>query len=395
MISARINRIKPSATVKIASMAVEMKEQGLDIIDFGAGEPDFQTPANIKEAAFAAIKADKTKYTANSGLLKLREAVSQKLQNDNGLDYSTDEIIISSGAKHSLYNVMMSILDPGDEVIIPAPYWTSYPEITKLAEAVPVIINTSADSNFRITPEQIALAVTDKTRVFILCNPCNPTGVFYSKTQLQEIAAQLMKKNIIIIADEIYEKLLYDNLDFTSFASLSPAVKEKTVIINGLSKAYAMTGWRIGYAAGPSEIIKAANKIQSHTTSAASSISQYAGIEALTGPQQAVNKMTAVFEKRRNLMYERLMEIPDISCVRSQGAFYLLPKFAAYYSSEKGNGGIKNSSDICRYFLEQAGVVAIPGAGFGADDFVRLSFAVSSDHIEEGMRRIKRALSQL
>jgi len=395
MISKRINRIKPSATVEIASMAVEMKEQGRNIIDFGAGEPDFQTPENIKEAAFAAIRENKTKYTANSGLLKLREAVSRKLKNDNGLDYSSDEIIISSGAKHSLYNVMMSILEPGDEVLIPAPYWTSYPEITKLADAVPVIINTSEDNNFRVTPEQIDSSITDKTRAFILCNPCNPTGVFYSESQLNKIAHQLIEKNIIIIADEIYEKLLYDGLDFTSFASLSPALKENTVIINGLSKAYAMTGWRIGYAAGSREIIRAANKIQSHTTSAASSISQYAGIEALTGPQKAINEMTAVFQKRRDLMYGKLMEIPEISCVKSQGAFYLLPKFAEYYFADKKGGRIKNSSDICRFLLEHAGVVLIPGAGFGADDFVRLSFAVSSDNINEGMHRIKEALYQL
>ncbi len=392
MLTTRIQNITPSATVSIAAKAIALKEAGKDIIDFSVGEPDFPTPDHIKQAAVEALKANHTKYTASNGMLPLREAICSKLESDNGLHYKPEDILVSNGAKQALFNTLLSVVQPGDSVLIPAPYWPSYPEIVKLAGGTPVLAGTDEVSGFHLSAEQLEAAITPATKVFLFCNPVNPTGAAYSKEQLQTLAAVVLKHNLLVISDEIYEKLVYDQLPFVSFAALHPALKERTVVINGLSKAYAMTGWRIGYAAGPRKIIEAAGKIQSHSTSAASTISQYAALAALQGPQDAVGQMLIAFEQRRDLLYAGLQSLPGLHCTKPQGAFYAFPDISFFINGSGRFSEIKDSVDFADFLLEEAGIVVVPGAGFGNDAHIRISFSTDLQQIQKGITALHKII---
>jgi aspartate aminotransferase len=393
-IADRVKRIKSSSTVTMAAKAIALQESGLEIIDFGVGEPDFPTPENIKTAAVTALAENKTKYTTNNGLLDLRQAICEKLETQNRIIYRPEQILVSNGAKHALFNVMMSLIEQGDEVIIPAPYWSSYTEITKLAQGSPIIVNTTEDSGFHINGKQLSVAITDKTKVFILCNPTNPTGAAYNKEQLRDLVEVLVNRKFYIITDEIYEKLFYDNQKFVSLAAFDK-LKDRTIVINGLSKAYAMTGWRIGYAAGPADVIKAAAKLQSHSTSAASTISQYAAIEALRGPQDEMFRMLSEFQKRRNYLMQRMESIPEITCQKPGGAFYVFPNISKYFGKKFNGKKISNSNELADYLLNEARVVSVPGAAFGAEGYLRISYATSISKIKEGVNRLTDALNKL
>jgi aspartate aminotransferase len=391
----RVNTLGESQTAKIAAIAIQMRRENIDVVDFTVGEPDFPTPLNIRNAAIDAINKGLAKYTLIPGIVELRKAIQKKLKNDNNLDYEIDNIIVSTGAKQSIFNAILSIIEKNDEVIIPAPYWVSYPEMVSIADGNSVIIQTEEAQRFKLTPQQLEDNITDKTKAIILCNPSNPTGTIYSRSELEALAAVLDDKNIIIISDEIYEKLTYDNLDYVGPASLSPNMKSKTLIINGLSKAYAMTGWRIGYAAGDKELIRRMAVLQSHSTTNAPTISQYAGIEALEGSQEEVIYMHAEFEKRRNIVYERLVNMEGISCIKPNGAFYVFPNITAYLNKSYNGQTIKNSSDLALYLVKVAKVVLIPGSAFGTDNHLRISYATSMERLEEGMNRIESALRSL
>lgn len=395
MISQRVKNIKASPTVEMAAKAIALKEAGADIIDFSVGEPDFPTADHIKQAAVQAMANNNTRYTANSGLRELREAVALKLSRENNLSYQTDQILISAGAKHALFNVLMSVIRERDEVIIPAPYWGSYPEIVRLAGGRPVFITSRQENDFRLTPENLQKAVTARTRALLFCNPVNPTGTAYNREQLIALASILDKRGIIVIADEIYEKLLYDGQNFTSFAALDENIQKNTILINGLSKAYAMTGWRIGYAAGPAEVISAAAKIQSHSTSAASTISQHAAVAALNGPQDEITQMVREFQKRRDYFLSELEKISGIIANKPQGAFYIFPDISSFFGKGHNNKHIRNSGNVANYLLDEAKVVVVPGSGFGADGFIRISYSTSIEKIKKGMTRLKSALANL
>lgn len=395
MISNRIGRLELSPTLRINAKAKAMKAKGIDVIDFSVGEPDFPTPEVIKEAGKKAIDDNFTGYTANDGIPELKEAIRSKLKNEHNLDYKANEIIVSCGAKHSLYNLFVSILNRDEEVIIPAPYWVSYPQQVLMVKGKPVIVPTREENGFRITPEELKANINFNTKAVILNNPSNPTGSAYTREELQEICEIAVNEGLLIVADEIYEKVIYDNYRFCSIASLSDKIKAKTVTINGVSKAYSMTGWRIGYAAGPREIIAAMGIIQSHTTSCPNSIAQKAAAEALTGHQSEINKMVAEFSARRNYMLNKLRRIPDISCHKPQGAFYLFPNFSSYYNSEYGGMKIRNSYGLAYYLLKEAAVAVVPGSAFGSEDNIRLSYASSMEKIEEGTDRIIEAVAKL
>ncbi len=390
--SKRLSYIGVSPTMKVSAKAKELKAKGIDVIDLSVGEPDFPTPENIKEAAKKAIDNNKTKYTVNTGLPELRKAISEKLKRDNNLNYEINEIVVSSGAKQSLFNTILSILYVGDEMIIPAPYWVSYPHMVSVAQGESVIIDTTEENGFKATARQIEEAITPYTKALLLCNPSNPTGSAYTKKELEEIAEVIEDKEIYVIADEIYEKLVYGNYEFTSFASLSEKIKQKTIVINGVSKAYSMTGWRIGFAAGPPEVITGINKIQSHSTSNASSISQYAALEAFSGDQSAVEKMRAEFEKRLEFFHKELTAIEGISCYKPQGAFYLFPNIKHYLGKSVNGTQINSSVDLAMYLLENANVAVVPGSAFGKEGFLRMSFATSLENLQEAVRRINVAL---
>jgi aspartate/methionine/tyrosine aminotransferase len=372
-----------------------MKAEGIDVIDLSVGEPDFPTPENIKLAAKSALDRNLTKYTVNSGTPALRKAIAKKLKDENGLEYSPDQIIVSSGAKQAIYNACMAILNPGDEVIIPTPYWVSYPEMVNLAGGSPVFAQTKEENGFRITPGQLSSAVSPSTKILILNNPCNPTGAAYTKDELNDLADIAAEENLIVISDEIYEKLVYDGFEFVSFASLSDKMKARTIIINGASKAYSMTGWRLGYAAGPNELIAAMDKVQSHSTSNASSISQEAAVEAFSGPQHEISRMRDEFQIRRNYMLDRLKNIEGISCYKPRGAFYLFPNVATYFHKEFEGMQIRNSYGLAYYLLKHAQVAVVPGEAFGKEGFIRLSYATSMKNIETAMNRIASALAKL
>ncbi len=395
ILSEKANQIGESPTFKVNAKAKAMKAQGMDVIDLSVGEPDFPTPENIKKAAVKAIEENFTKYTQIDGMPSLKQAVIEKLKKDNGLDYEKNQIIISSGAKSSLYHLIQAIINKGDEVIIPAPYWVTYPHAVSLANGKPVTIQAKEENGFLITPEQLESAISPKTKAIILNNPCNPTGAVYKKIQLEALADIILEEDIFVIADEIYEKLVYEEAEFHSFASLGEEVKNKTVIINGVSKAYSMTGWRIGYAAGPAEIISAMNRIQGHTTSNACSISQKASLEALSGPQNTISKMASEFHRRRNYTLMRLKSIPGISCFESKGAFYLFPNVSSFFDKEFKNNQIRNSFGMAYYLLKESQVAIVPGGAFGAEGYIRISYATSMENLEEGMDRISKALSEL
>lgn len=395
MISQRAKNIKPSPTLAVDSKAKEMKAKGLDVVNFGVGEPDFDTPPHIKEAAMKAIKEGFTKYTPVGGIDELKEAIIEKFERDNALKYSKENIIVSCGAKHSLYNIAQAIFNPGDEVIIPSPYWVSYPDQVILNDAVPVFVETYEEDNFTLRPEILKQKITPRTKALILNSPSNPTGFIYDKKTLQEIAEIALKNNIYIISDEIYEKLIYEGHQHISIASLDEEIKNKTIVVNGVSKSYAMTGWRIGYAAGPVEIIKAMTKIQSQSTSNPTSIAQKAAVAALRGPQDCVEQMRTEFEKRRNYLVEQLNKIKGFSCKMPQGAFYAFPNIKEILKKKAGTHELNTSMDLSIYLLEKAQVALVPGSAFGAEEYLRISYATSLENLKKGIERIKKALEEI
>jgi aspartate/methionine/tyrosine aminotransferase len=395
VIAERTKNIIESRTAKIAAKAIRMKREKIDIVDLSVGEPDFPTPKNIKEAAKKAIDTNHTKYTLNMGLIELRQAIIKKFKNENSIEYDLENIIVSTGAKQSLFNAVLTIVGKDDEVIIPAPYWVSYPEMVALAEGKSVIVSTSEESGFKLSAHQLHHAISANTRALILCNPSNPTGTVYVPEELESLAEVIKANDLFVIADEIYEKLVYDKTRFISFASISPEIKEKTVVINGFSKSYSMTGWRIGYAAGSKEVIDGMSKLQSHSTSNASTISQYASLEALNGSQEEILEMCIEFEKRRDFVFNSLSSMTGVSCQKPGGAFYAYPNISVFFNTKYNDILIRNSDDFAYYLLNQAKVVITPGSVFGSDDHIRMSYATSMERLEEGMKRIKAALENL
>jgi aspartate aminotransferase len=394
-IAKRAQSIKPSPTLATAAKAKSMKAQGIDVVDFGVGEPDFDTPENVKQAGIKAIQSGFTKYTPASGTDELKEAVIEKFKKDNSLSYEKSQILISCGAKHSLYNIAEALFDPGDEVIIPSPYWVSYPDQVLLNDATPVIVETTEAEGFRLSARKLEKAIGKRTKALVLNSPSNPTGLAYDKKTLEEIAAIAVKHGIYVISDEIYEKLLYDGFTHFSIASFNREIKDLTIVVNGVSKSHAMTGWRIGYAAGPKEVITAMANIQSQSTSNPCSISQKAALEALRGPQDFIRTMNVEFDKRRKYMVERLNRIPGISCLMPVGAFYAFPNVAKLYGKSIQGKIMKNSSDLAAYLLEEAKVALVSGDAFGADPYIRLSYATSMENIQKGLDRIEKAMSAL
>lgn len=391
----RVTVIKPSATLELMAKAKALKSEGKNVLEFQVGEPDFNTPEHVKQAGIKAIEENFTHYTPSPGTLEMKKAIVEKLKRDNNLTYELNEVMVSNGGKHCLFNATMALVDSGDEVIIPAPYWVTYPECIKVADGVPVILETTSDSDFKITPEQLEKAITEKTKVLILCSPSNPTGSVYTKEELQALADVVVKHQIYVFADEMYEKLVYDDLQFVSFASLGEEVKKLTLTFNGVSKAYAMTGWRIGYVAGDKEIIKAMNSLQSHATSGPNSIAQKASIEALLGPQEPLEEMRQEFDERRKLMVSALNDIPGISCRIPKGAFYAFPDISEFIGKSYKGEKIATDSDFARLLLENYYVVAVPGSSFGAPGFLRFSYATSREVIQEGMKLLKEFVSEI
>lgn len=393
-LSNRVKGIKPSPTLAITAKAKQMKAEGLDVVGFGAGEPDFDTPENIKQACINSLLAGNTKYTPVPGTDGARDAVIAKLKRDQGLEYARNQIIISCGAKHTLYNIFQALVGPGDEVLIPAPYWVSYPDQVILASAEPVIVETSEANSFIPTVTELEKVTTERSKVLVLNSPSNPTGGAATRKQLEEIAKFAAQKDLIVISDEIYEKIVYDGFEFTSIAQL-PGMPERTVLVNGLSKAYSMTGWRIGYAAAPANLVSAMNNIQSQSTSNPVSFIMPAVEEALNGPQDFIGMMVAEFDKRRVYMVDRLNAMDGVSCFKPQGAFYVFPNFSKLYGRKFKGKVIENSSDFADYLLGEAKVAIVSGNAFGADNYARLSYAIAMKNIEKGLDRIEAAIGAL
>lgn len=394
-LSKKAGNISPSITLAITAKANELKKQGVDVVSFGAGEPDFNTPENIINAAIKAMKDGKTKYTPAGGILELKETICKKFEKDNNLKYKPSQITISTGAKQCLANAFMAILNPGDEVLIPIPYWVSYPELVKLADGVPVFVETKKENNYKYTVEDLEKAVSDKTKAILLNSPNNPTGTIYREDELLQIADFAKKHNLLIVSDEIYEKLIYDGEKHVSIASLNDDAFNRTLVINGVSKTYAMTGWRLGYIAASEEITKIMTSIQSHMTSNVNSITQYATIEALNGPVEDLKNMVAEFENRRNYMVDKLSKIDGVSIIKPNGAFYIMVNISAYLNTVFKGQDIKNSVDFAKVLLDEEKVAVIPGAGFGLDDYIRLSYATSMKVIETGIDRISTFLNKI
>ena len=383
--ASRVKTITPSSTLQITAKANALKAEGLNVISLGAGEPDFNTPQAIIDAAFRAAESGKTKYTPTAGIPELKKAIVEKLRHDQGLSYHEKNIIITNGAKHALYLIFQAILNPGDEVIIPAPYWVSYPEQVKLAYGVPVIIETSEDHDFKITPKQLEAAIHRRTKAVIINSPSNPTGMIYTEDELRAIGRLCQRHGIIVISDEIYEKLVYHGEHAPSIVEVMPEIKDQTIIVNGFSKSHAMTGWRIGYAAADEALIQAMTKVASHSTSNPASVSQYAALEAYTGSKDSVTVMRQAFEERLDKAYERLSKIPGLRCVKPKGAFY----FFVHAKDAAINNGFNSVTEWAQALLEEAHVAVIPGEGFGAPDYIRLSYATSLDQILEALDRIE------
>ena len=384
-LAARVGEVTPSITLEIAAKAKAMKAEGVEVYSFSAGEPDFDTPEHIKAAAKKALDEGKTKYGAAAGEPALRNAIAQKLRIDNNLDYQGENIIVTNGGKHSLFNLMMALIEAGDEVIIPAPYWLSYPEMVKLAAGTPVIVNTAA-TGYKITPEQLDGAITPKTKLLILNSPSNPTGVVYTPSEIEAIAEVVVRRDILVVSDEIYEKIIYDGAQHISIASLGKEIGDRTIVSSGFAKAYSMTGWRVGYLAASAEIIKAVSTIQGHSTSNVCTFAQYGAISALESSQDCVEQMRQAFIERRQIMLNRLNDIPELVCAKPDGAFYMFVNI-----SKTG----LNSLEFCKALLETQQVAAIPGVAFGADDHVRLSYATDRTSIEKGMDRLDKFVSSL
>jgi len=393
--SKRAQQVPPSATIAVTTRALELKAQGIDVIGFGAGAPDFDTPDYIKAAAVDALKAGKTKYTAAAGIIELRTAIAAKLQKENGLKYTPDQIIVNIGGKHSVYEAMQAVLDPGDEVILPTPYWVTYPEAIKLADAVPKVVQTEKKNGYKITPSQLKEALTEKTAMLLINSPNNPGGFTYTPDELKAIAQVLEGTNVYVLSDEIYEKLIYGDTKFISFASLSEDAYNRTLTLNGFSKAFSMTGWRLGYTAGPLDAIKAMGRLQSHMTSNPVTFGQYAAIAALGPPaDEAIEKMRVEFERRGKYMTQRLNSIKGVECLESTGAFYCFPDVSSHYGRTINDVTINGSMDFAKALLEQANVALVPGLPFGCDNNVRLSFACSLEQITEGLDRLQMWLAK-
>lgn len=394
-IAQKIARMKSSPTVAISSLAKEMKRKGLDVINFSAGEPDYATPDNIKEAGVKAINDNKTYYTPVPGVPELRDAIVRKLKRDNNLDYAPDEIIVSAGAKQSIYLALQVLLEEGDEALVFAPYWVSYPVQVELTGAAPVIINTSVESDFKASAEEIEKYITDKTRVLIMNSPSNPTGSIYTKEELEKIAELCVKKNIFVISDEIYEQLVYDGEEAVSIASLNDDIKKITLTVNGASKTFSMTGWRVGYAAGPKEVVGAISKLQSQLDTHCVSISQWATIEALDNSADAVKMMREGFDERRRYVVKRFNAIEGITTNVPKGAFYIFPKVSHYYGKKFEGTEITDSVGFCKFMLEEMKIAMVPGSGFGDDECLRFSYAASMENIEKGLDRFEEGLKKL
>lgn len=380
-LAARVGQVPPSLTLAISAKAKAMKDQGIDVCSFSAGEPDFDTPTHIKAAAEKALAEGKTKYGPAAGEPKLREAIARKLREENGLCYNAENIIVTNGGKHSLFDLMLVLIEAGDEVIIPAPYWLSYPEMVKLAGGTPVIVNTDASTGYKITPDQLRSSITPRTKLFVLNSPSNPTGMVYTPAEVKALAEVVVEKDILVVSDEIYEKILYDGAEHLSIGAVGPEIFNRTIISSGFAKAYSMTGWRLGYLAGSVELIKAMTTIQGHSTSNVCTFAQYGAIAALEGSQDCVEEMRLAFAERRQVMLERLNAIPGLSCPKPDGAFYLFPNIS--------KTGLK-SLEFCDALLESQQVAVIPGIAFAADDCIRLSYATDMESIEKGMDRLEK-----
>lgn len=385
--------IEPSATMAIDSMFKQMKADGLDVIGFGAGEPDFPTPDYIKEVGIQAIQNNDTKYTPSVGTVALRKAICQRLKEDCGVEYTPAEVAVSNGAKPCVYVALRALVNPGDEVILPAPYWVSYIELIRMVGGVPVVVEATEAEHFKITPEKLSAAITPKTKCMILNNPSNPTGMMYSRKELEEIAKVCVEKDIYVISDEIYYRLAYDNEEFVSFAALGEDVKARTLLVNGVSKSYAMTGWRIGYVAAPAAISKVIGNYLGHCTGSPSSISQAAAAEALSASQETVEKMQEAFEERRNYMVERMNQIEGVSCIKPEGAFYVMMNISKIFGKELFGHVIKDADDFGNMFLKYGKVAVVPGTSFGAPEFIRWSYATSMENIKAGLDRLECFLS--
>ena len=392
-VSQRAKKVAPSATLAVTNRAKELKDQGIDVVGFGAGEPDFDTPDYIKEAAIKALKEGKTKYTPASGIPELRAAIAKKLQTENGLKYTPEQVVVNIGGKHSVYEAMQAVLDPGDEVLLPAPYWVTYPEAVGLADAIVKVLETDKKNSYKITPAQLQKAITPKTAMLVLNSPSNPGGFTYTPDELRALAKTLEGTNVCVMSDEIYEKLIYGDTKFISFAALSPDAFNRTLTLNGLSKTYSMTGWRLGYTAGPLDVIKAMGRLQDHMTSNPVTFAQYAAIAAM-GPESAgaIEKMRVEFEKRARYMTDRLRAMKGVECTEPTGAFYCFPDVSSHYGRTIGGVKITGSMDFAKALLEQANVGVVPGLPFGCDKNVRLSFATSMAQITKGLDRMEKWL---
>ncbi len=388
-LSRRVLALEESATLAVAERAAQMKAKGIDVISFGAGEPDFDTPEHIKKAAVDAIAKGHTKYTSSSGIMPLRRAIAQKFERDNGLSYTVEQILVSCGSKHSIYNALQALVDPKDEVIIPAPFWVSYPEMVKSADGKPVVVATDESAGFKVKPAQLKRAITRKTKAVMLCSPCNPTGIVYAPDELKALAEVIDDAGLWVISDEIYERLVYGKAKHVSIATFGD-MKERAVVVNGVSKAYAMTGWRIGYMAGPREIIDGAARLQSQSTSNPTSVSQYAALAAMEAGYASTDAMAAEYLKRRDVIVARLRAIPGVTCVNPDGAFYAFPNVSGVYRE-----GMKGSGAFASALLEKAHVAVVPGEPFGSDDHVRLSYATSMEKIVAGLDRIEKFVRSL
>lgn len=387
-------RIAPSITLEITAKAKAMKDSGIDVISFGAGEPDFNTPENIQNEGIRAIKDGLTRYTPASGIVELKKAICEKLKADNGLEYKPSNIIISSGAKHSIHNALMAILNPGDEVIFAVPYWVSYPELVRLADGIPVYIETEEKNDFKFNVDDLNRVLTNKTKAIILNSPSNPTGSIYTEEELRDIAEWAVKNNIFVISDEIYEKLIYDGKNHVSIAAINEDIKRLTILINGMSKSHAMTGWRIGYAAAHEDIVKVMSNIQSHATSNPCSISQYASVIGLLGDQSSVEEMKKHFVERRDYMAETINSIKGLSCRKPEGAFYIMVNFTQLIGKTIKGKVINSSLDFANLLLDEGKVAVVPGIAFGDDKYVRLSYATSLENIKKGLERIKQIVEE-
>lgn len=384
--------VQASTTVAIDTMYKKMRADGIDVVGFGAGEPDFDTPDNIKAAGIKAIETNFTRYTAAAGMDPLRAAVCERLKADCGVEYKPNQVVVTSGAKHNVFVALMSLVDPGDEVILPAPYWVSYIELIRMAGGVPVVVEAGEQDGFKITPAQLKAAISDKTKAVIINSPSNPTGMIYTREELKALGEVCVENGVYIISDEIYCKLTYDGKEFTSVAALGEEIKDITIVINGASKSYAMTGWRIGYAAANDKIAKVMANYLSHSTSAPSSISQMAALEAFSGPQESVETMRRAFEERRNYIVERMNSIRGVSCLKPEGAFYVMMNISEFVGKELYGKRINDADDFANLFLEKGLVAVVPGTGFGAPHFVRWSYATSMENIREGLDRLEKFL---